>query len=179
MTAWQRGARLVKNPKVENEYMDHIRDIHDPSLHLKTIEDELMGTIGKALGKQGEKINMYRRAMAQEYQRYQEVLSNIEEEGCNEEHSTKSQRLLLESAQKFNQYRKDAIQARWELMVHRQAAGFLVNNHKFVMEKFPIVEALPEDEVSTGEDMEPKSTAPPPKTFGDQLDWWQRVGRWR
>lgn len=166
MTSWERGARLVKNTKVENQYLEHIRDVHDPSLHLKTIEDELKGTIGKALGKQGEKIMMYLRAMDQEEKRYQDLLKS---------HKPNSERVLA-SARTYNQHRKDCIQARWELMVHRQAAGFLVNNHNFVTEKFPIGEPLPEsDNTTTVSVVKSKET----KTFGDQLDWWQRVGRWR
>lgn len=172
--AWERGARLVKNTKVKNEYVEHIREIHDPSLHLKTIEDELMGTIGKALGKQGEKIMMYKRAMAQEEERHQELLEN----NPQTDHSPK----ISDSAKKHNQYRKEAIQARWELMVHRQAAGFLVNNHRFVMEKFPIGDPLPEDGIPSSSGVPETTTNKPEETakkFGDQLDWWQRVGRWR
>jgi len=47
---------LVENTKVDNQYLEHIREVHDPSLQLKTLEDELKRTIGGALGKQGEKI---------------------------------------------------------------------------------------------------------------------------
>lgn len=64
------GAKLVQNTTVENKYLEHIRDVHDPSQHLKTIEDELKGTIGKALGKQGQKILMYARLMDQEQKKY-------------------------------------------------------------------------------------------------------------
>ena len=57
LKSWESGARLVRNTTVENnKYLEHIREVHDPSQHLKTIEDELKGTIGKALGKQGEKV---------------------------------------------------------------------------------------------------------------------------
>lgn len=52
-TTWQRAAVRVKNTEIEknNPYLELIRDTHDPSLHLKTIEEELQGSIGKALGK--------------------------------------------------------------------------------------------------------------------------------
>ena len=76
--------------------------------------------------------------------------------------------------------RKQAVQARWELMVHRQAAGFVVDNHRHVQKHYPISEALP---LSTSEEANQPSSQPskdkPRKKFGDQLDWWQKIGRWR
>jgi len=160
---WERSAVRVKNTDGEsNPYMDLIRDTHDPSMHLKTIEDELKGTIGKALGKQAEKIFYYVSLMKKEFDRHQ---------------ASEENRLM--AAQAYNKYRKQAIQARWELLVHRQAAGFIINNHKYVMEHYPIAEALPEE----GEDIKATSNGNdgknPKKKIGNQLDWWQRIGRWR
>mmetsp|Transcript_13285 Transcript_13285/g.23901 ORF Transcript_13285/g.23901 Transcript_13285/m.23901 type:complete len:208 (+) Transcript_13285:3-626(+) len=172
LKSWESGARLVKNTHVENQYLEHIRDIHDPSLHLKTIEDELKGTIGKALGKQGEKVLMYARLMNDERQRYDELL---EQHDGNRQHEQ-----VQNCAKKHNQYRKDCIQARWELIVHRQAVGFIVGNHQYVTNKFPIGEALPEDEGNeTKASSSEENSNKPKKVFGDQLDWWQRIGRWR
>jgi hypothetical protein len=65
---------MIKNTKIENEYLEHMRDLHDPSLHLKTIKDELKGTIGKTLGKQGEKILMYAHIMHTKHEKYEELL---------------------------------------------------------------------------------------------------------
>jgi len=46
-TSWERGAKLVKDvDKVSNRYLEAIRETHDPSFHIKTIEDELKETIG-------------------------------------------------------------------------------------------------------------------------------------
>ena len=164
-SVWERSAHRVKNTSVEkdNPYLDLIRDTHDPSLHLKTLEDELKGTIGKALGKQGEKIQYYVRLMQQVFEDEDFVENN-------------------KRARKFNEYRKQAIQARWELTVHRQAAGFLVNNHTYVMKHYPIPEALPESETDDDLSSVKQNTATSKtktKQFGDQLDWWQRIGRWR
>ena len=131
--SWERGARLVKNTQVENNYLEHIRASHDPSLHVKTIEDELKGTIGKALGKQGEKVMTYLKAMDQERQRYELLL---------QDHQITDQ-TVIETAQKYNEHRKKCLQARWELMVHRQAVGFIVGNHKYVVDTFPIGDPLP------------------------------------
>ena len=210
--SWERGAKLVKNTKVENQYLDHIRDLHDPSLHLKTIEDELKGTIGKALGKQGEKILRFLKLMEEERQKHNEILYQIQQERTQQHEGSTSfnsstaaaaaaghnEKLLIECITKHNEYRSKAIQARWELTVHRQAVGFIVNNHKFVQDKFPIGEALKgpnETTVSTaatnnGENTKEGTSSSPlsergnnndkkQQQFGDQLDWWQRIGRWK
>lgn len=120
-TTWERGAIAVKNTDVSNPYLEAIRDTHDPSLHLKTIEDELKGTIGKALGKQGDKIFHAVYRMNEEFKVYQEELDKNE---------TIDHPNVQASAKRYNELRKQAIHARWELMVHRQAAGFIVNNHR-------------------------------------------------
>lgn len=147
----------VKNTDVENPYLEAIRATHDPALHIKTIEDELKGTIGKALGKQGEKLLSCLREMQQHYKDYQE---------------TTGEAVSREYATNYNDARKRAIQARWELLVHRQAVGFIVNNHKYVYEAYPIADAIPLDGM-------PAEKKPKEKKFTNQLDWWQRVGRWR
>jgi hypothetical protein len=117
LKSWENGASLVKNTNVENKYLEHIRDMHDPSLHVKTIEDELKGTIGMALGKQGNKILVALKCMAQEYSKYEALL----EEGCDP-----SSRKVVEVAKQYNEYRQQAHNNRWELIVHRQAVGFIV-----------------------------------------------------
>ena len=168
-TTWERSAVRVKNTDINNPYLEAIRDTHDPTLHLKTIEDELKSTIGKALGKQGDKILQAVCQMKEEFQVYEKYL---------EEHETIDHPEVQASAMRYNEIRKRAITARWELMVHRQAAGFIVNNHKYVMEHYPISEALP---LSSSEEANKpiENKKKPAKKFGDQLDWWQRIGRWR
>ncbi|GAX26206.1 hypothetical protein FisN_16Lh022 [Fistulifera solaris] len=178
-TTWQRAAVRVKNTETEknNSYLELIRDTHDPSLHLKTIEEELQGSIGKALGKQGQKILLYVQLMHQEYQRYETLLQQAVA-GDDIQHIRNE---LSKAALAYNEHRKQAIQARWELMVHRQAAGFIVNNHQHVMEHYPIAEALPIDYDDKEKSPKSENTRKEKKIqqFGDQLDWWQRVGRWK
>ena len=169
LKSWESGAKLVQNTTVENKYLEHIRDVHDPSQHLKTIEDELKGTIGKALGKQGQKILMYARLMDQERHKYDNSTNNSEKN---------------EFALAHNNYRKECLHARWELIVHRQAVGFTVGNHKYVMEKFPVLDALPVVHESDGNSeegtpMPSNKNETKRKKFTDQYDWWARIGRWK
>lgn len=188
-TVWERQAVVVKDTENEkSKYLETIRAEHDPSLHLKTIEDELLGTIGKALGKQGDKIAYAMHCMKKEYTKYEQILQQIQQ---NNTTNPTLQKQLIAIAEQYNNYRKNAIQARWELLVHRQACGFTVNNHKVVYENYPIMEAIV---IPTTEDDEtnhvcndnlvasnqPHSTATSKKSsFGSQLDWWEQIGRWK
>ena len=165
-TSWERSAKLVKNTNVTNQYLEHIRDTHDPSIHIKTMEDELRGSMGKALGKQGEKINIALHQMQLEYTNYT---------------TTSSENNKRNAAIRYNEYRNQAIKARWELLVHRQAVGFIVGNHTHVTNTFPIPDALPipNTEKEKQEDVVTQTNEPNQQTFGTQLDWWQQIGRWK
>jgi len=191
-TSWERGAKRVQHTTIENnQYLEHIRDVHDPSQHLKTIEEELMGTIGQALGKQGEKIMVYRRLMEQERHRYEDLAKNLKESRKDLKDDSNSMddddQLLQEYAISHNNYRKECLHARWELIVHRQAAGFIVENHKFVMKNYPIGDMLPVTtnigtsscESDTTLHNNDSSKTKKKKIFTDQLDWWAQIGRWK
>jgi hypothetical protein len=199
---------LVKNTNKTNRYLEHIRDTHDPSLHLKTLEDELKGTISKALGNQGDKVLQLVNKMNQERVKYEEFLVRFSAQQQHHHHKQQEQLpldnqelystklSLYKSVQNHNQLRKQALNARWELLVHRQAVGFITNNYKFVHENFPIPEILMlpgnEDDwkpFESDEEMgmeqskisrrERRSNESVIRNFGDQLDWWERIGRWR
>jgi len=193
---WERAAVRVKNADAEvgNPYMKTIRDIHDPAMHIKTIEDELKGTIGQALGKQGRKIYRFLTLMQESYDEYALAMEQVEGErqqqlqegeagfsqtsGHNGIENCPSMARVREAAVKFNLYRKEAVTARWELQVHRQAAGFIINNHNYVASHYPIPEKLPFDD--NGDFIPQNSEKKEPfNKFGDQLDWWQRIGRWK
>ncbi|KAL7541499.1 hypothetical protein ACHAXR_010971 [Thalassiosira sp. AJA248-18] len=184
-STWERSAKLVKNTDVTNDpYLEQVRaEVVDPALYLKSIEDELCGAIGKALGRQGEKVLFAIRDMTAEHTQYLEHLQN------------QSFEKAIQAAKRHNECRKRALTARWEFLVHRQAAGCTVDNHQVVHKTFLIGDALPvkmEELLATvsgvdGEnptqhtlDANPASAKQPTKkVWGDQLSWWQRVGRWK
>mmetsp|Transcript_43950 Transcript_43950/g.65187 ORF Transcript_43950/g.65187 Transcript_43950/m.65187 type:complete len:208 (-) Transcript_43950:330-953(-) len=172
-TTWGRVASKVKDTEMhkQNQYLEHIRETHDPQLHIKTLEDELKGTIGKALGKQGEKVLYHMKCMAAERGRYEELVCS------KSDASSKSK--LVDVAKRHNMYREEAIKARWELLVHRQAVGFIVNNHEFVHKKFPIGDALNEEGVEVIQAPDEENQTGKKENPTGQLDWWKRVGRWR
>jgi hypothetical protein len=210
-TAWERGARRVKDTTnadsslgevVHLPYVERIRESHDPTLHLKTLEDELKSTIGQALRKQADKI-MYEVAnMEREYESYVKILQDARcsassdhdyspdsPESPRSHPSQDTRRRLDEVVERYNGHRSRALQARWELIVHRQAAGFLVNNHNVVTQTFPIKSALrqpcweadsPGNELALdGVEQESRRLDESAARIPDQLDWWQRIGRWR
>lgn len=217
--SWQRGAKLVKNTgTTSNKYLEHIRQTHDPALHLKTLEDELKGTMGQALGKQGEKVLNILNQMHEERRKVNALLTtccsnmNLQDSESNLDVDVDAYHVLVdananaeeeqiqipESAKKHiyhhvqnhNRMRKQSVQARWELLVHRQAIGFITQNHKFVNEMFQIPEIMnlpgnTEDwkDYKHSDDAVPKKQQVVVETvtrnFGDQLDWWERIGRWR
>lgn len=179
-TTWERSAKLVKNTDRKNPYLDKIRaETVDPSLQLKTIEDELCGAIGKALGRQGEKVLFAICEMKEEHAKYEDCIRSRDFNAA------------LKYADRYTQSRKRALKARWELLVHRQAVGFTTENHNVVHSTFPIWDALPctlpalEESLRKRCSLSANSIHPKIETndaekrrkIGDQLAWWQGVGR--
>jgi len=180
--SWERSARLVKNTTVQNQYLEHIRKLHEPEMQIKTLEDEIKGTMGKALGKQANKIQFYINLMEEQLQNYNRWENRLNSSISQDKQECQGQ--MQQAARSYNQFRKHAIQARWELMVHRQAVGFVIGNQTLVYEKFPIGERLPEHEFTIKENnatnpADDNNEIKSKKQFGDQLDWWQRIGRWK
>jgi uncharacterized membrane-anchored protein YhcB (DUF1043 family) len=157
------------------------------------------GTIGRALGRQGEKILYYTALMDKELEKYHALLQQQQQQQRQQtaNHGDAGAAVLEEIAAKHNELREHALKSRWELTVHRQAAGFIVNNYKDVEEHHPIGAKLTVDDkpvqvqvdggdgasASAGLDgstaEETAAQKPEEKKFGDQLDWWQTIGRWR
>ena len=88
-SSWERSAKKVKNVDTTNKYLEHIRDVHDPSQHLKTLEDELRGTMGRALGKQGEKILRSLQRVEEERVKYVDLMLSISTGSCDETENPK------------------------------------------------------------------------------------------
>jgi ribosome-binding ATPase YchF (GTP1/OBG family) len=91
----------VKDTDVTNPYLDRVRsEVVDPALQIKTIEDELCAAIGKALGRQGEKVQIAIREMNEARARYLERIHAQDDEEA------------LKLAHHHNDARKRAIKAR-------------------------------------------------------------------
>jgi hypothetical protein len=152
---------------------------------IKSVEAELKGTIGKTLGRQGYKIVYAKQLMEKELQRYNDLVKSHASTDNSKIHPD-----IIKSAQNYNEYRRQALQARWELIVQRHAAGFVVNNHDYVTEQYPIAAALSIHDLNSGSDSTTNenntafTTSSVEKDrkvkFTDQLQWWwERIVRWR
>ena len=180
-TAWERTAVRCKDPKQhDNKYIQEIRTtVHDsPAMHLKSLQDELQSAVGQALGRQGAKVLRAIQVVHAIQAEYEQLLMK------NHKHDPHNHAQLIQQCiERHDKARQAAIQVRWELKVHRQAAGFLVNNHAVVTETFPIPGPIVRSD--NGEDKhyksetEKASEASRKQQYGDQLEWWQRVGRWK
>ena len=158
------------------------------------------GSIGSALGKQSGKIMNFTALMEKELEKYHDLMQQqYEQQIVNHSDGTfdadTDTAALEEIAAKYNELREHALKSRWELTVHRQAAGFIVNNYQDVDKYHPIGAKLTVDKsavrVNGGGDGTTSSAGtdsstvkgaaqkPEEKKFGDQLDWWQEIGRWR
>jgi hypothetical protein len=143
---------------------------------MKSVEAELKGTIGKTLGRQGHKIVYAKQLMEKELQRYNDLIklhSSAE--------NAKFHPDIINASHNYHEYRRQALQAPWELIVQRQAAGFVVNNHDYVSEQYPIAAALPVHDLNNeSSSMDEKSIEFTSSSvendrkvkFTDQLRWW-------
>jgi len=152
--------------------------MHDPTVHVKTLEDEIRGTMGKALGSQASKILNYLKLMKQEREKYEALEQQIQMQTHSSSLLEMKQK-LREIMIKHNEYHKEAHKARWELIVHRQAVGFLVRNHEIVYENYPIGDKIFEKEEGDQCRNNNIGETDEDHNFKTQLDWWQRIGRWR
>jgi hypothetical protein len=137
--------------------------------------------------------------MEKELEKYHALIQQQNEQrtGNHSDGASADTAVLLEViAAKYNELREHALKSRWELTVHRQAAGFIVNNYQDVDKYHPIGAKLIVDKSAVrvdGGDGARTSAAgtdgstaegttaqkSKDKKFGDQLDWWQEIGRWR
>ncbi|GMH70698.1 hypothetical protein TrST_g9119 [Triparma strigata] len=155
-----------------------------PQSHVKLVEEELAEEVAAALKKQSDKVltaiakaEHLRRDVESELSELKplkvpDLKSMCKELGLPQTGKKDSlvQRCLSSSKlSSFESARSAASHARWELLIHRQACGFVTNNNQFIETHYPIPEKITFK----------KTNEPPAKVFTDQLEWWQSKGRWR
>jgi hypothetical protein len=164
--------------------------IHFILSQLSIVTTDKPGSIGSALGKQSGKIMNYTLLMEKELEKYHDLVQKQQQTGNLSDGTIAADTAALEEiAAKYNELREHALKSRWELTVHRQAAGFIVNNYQDVDKYHPIGAKLTVDKSAVRVDggagadgsITERAAAQKPeeKKFGDQLDWWQEIGRWR
>jgi hypothetical protein len=66
----------------------------------------------------------------------------------------------------YNKAREVALNARWEMTIHRQACGFVSNNYNIIEELYPMPPRIQKDDADA-------TATEPAKKFGTQTDWWR------
>jgi len=110
---WQSLVRELRESGFESPYLDRLRARYDVTTAQEELEKEIIREMAEALGRAGEKVDLAllrldvaRRALA--------AAADADE-----------RRRL---AEEFNALRKDALQARQELRIHREAVGIRRND---------------------------------------------------
>jgi hypothetical protein len=161
-TPWERTARQIKDSAILNSpapqaeranggshgdpYLQRVQStlVTDPVLHpVRSIEQEIQEIIGQALGKQGQKVTLALTRLQNSFHQYESCLIRYNKEKELRSPGDTARSELEQAIQTYNAQRQKAIQVRWELLVHRQAAGFIVKNHEYVTKFYPIPPALP------------------------------------
>eukprot|EP00600_Ochromonadales_sp_CCMP1393_P005893 CAMPEP_0174963256 /NCGR_PEP_ID=MMETSP0004_2-20121128/5230_1 /TAXON_ID=420556 /ORGANISM="Ochromonas sp., Strain CCMP1393" /LENGTH=108 /DNA_ID=CAMNT_0016211863 /DNA_START=296 /DNA_END=619 /DNA_ORIENTATION=+ len=105
----------IQDDGADSVYLNRLRAVHDPEQHIESLEDELREEMAQALGRTGSKCDYLFYLMEKEGQKCEEVLMN-----CASVEQEKQQ-----AVHAYNLAREEAIQARAELIIHRQSVGLV------------------------------------------------------
>lgn len=153
-----------------NEYVEKLRKLYDPNQEFSLLEDELREEMAQALGKTGSKCEYFFLLMQIAGKECDEIFTEFggeqyrimcDDKNSNNFSSTHSSANNLDAAvadanniqtnamikakqqavDKFNQSRRKAIEARAELVIHRQSIGLIWRNQQIVEEQYPLLPA--------------------------------------
>lgn len=110
---WQALVRELKDEGYESPYLDRLRARHDVAAAQEELEKEIMREMAEALGRSGEKVDV---ALLKLELAARDLASARDDE----------ERFRLVAA--FNARREEALTARHELRIHREAIGIRRND---------------------------------------------------
>lgn len=123
---WKRLVERLKAQDFESTYLDRLDRRLTLAAGRSSLEEEIIEEMAYALTRSADKINVALLELDVLRRDYDQAGSAAERKRL---------------AEAFNEKRREAMRARWELMVHREALGFL--RHDGMEEDFPIPPALP------------------------------------
>jgi hypothetical protein len=124
--AWTRLANKLKNQEVPPHLADSVKNkVASVEDHVSHLEEELREEMAKALGKTGRTCV------------YLFSLLKAADAECDSADLTLEQR--KEAIETYNEIRRSAEQARYELVIHRQAIGLTWRNQAIVEAEFPLL----------------------------------------
>lgn len=133
--AYTRLATKIQDTELETNFsnvkhLEQLRTVYNPLDALGKLEEEIAEEIASALGKTGGKCTVYFSMLRKIQLKYEALPAAHKDKG--------------ETARLFNEVRALAREARRDLIIHRQAAGFTFQNHQIVETEFPLPPKLPE-----------------------------------
>jgi len=148
--AWTRLARNVKSPDAtpssspDSKHLENIRKACDVEDTIGKLEHEFMEEMAGALGRTGNKAVYYFNEMRVARAAFDRIDAEaLAAEESNPLHPSFSITAALstrrEAAQAYHRARQLAEDARRELIIHRQACGFIHNNYSIVENAFPLL----------------------------------------
>jgi hypothetical protein len=117
---WTSLVRTLADAGHQSPYLDRLRARVDPSRAQDDLETEIRAEIAAALGRAEDKVNA--------------ALLRLELAGRDLDTAADGDR--RQRTADFNALREEALHARWELLVHREAVGFRRNG--MLDELYPI-----------------------------------------
>jgi len=131
--AWNRLANNIKDVDMgttfsDQKHIEKLRVSFDPCDSISRLEDELMEEMANALGKTGRKCDVLFKLLVKLKIKYDIIDENDSEKNILATH--------------FNEVRRLATDARRDLIIHRQCCGFTWQNHKIIMEEYPLPDKM-------------------------------------
>jgi hypothetical protein len=118
---WKKLVRELSDSGYESPYLDRLRARLDVRLAFESLEQEIAREIASALGRAGDKVDY--------------ALLRLEIAG-REVDASADERDRERAVLRFNQVRREALAARHELRIHREAVG--IRRNRILEQIYPI-----------------------------------------
>ncbi|MEL6344223.1 MAG: hypothetical protein AAFV53_13975 [Myxococcota bacterium] len=118
---WKSLVIQLKDREKESPYLNRLRARLDVTMGHGSLEQEILSEMAAALGRAGEKVD------------YNLLRLELADEAIAKASSPVERRRKIQA---YNKIREDALRARWELKVHREALGFVRNRQ--LEELYPV-----------------------------------------
>jgi len=121
---------VFETKRYEERHEEVVRNRATPEalLNATLLEEELRAEMAAALGRMDTRLRERMRVMDEASSKVHQVLAR----------PTRDVGALLEAVQDFNKAQEAAYDARLDLIVQRQSAGFWLDNHALIMKRYPI-----------------------------------------
>jgi hypothetical protein len=120
-TTWKKLVRELTSEGYESPYLDRLRARLDLRVAFESLEKEIAREMASALGRAGEKVDV--------------ALLRLDVAG-REVDAAGDDRERRRAVERFNQLRREALRARHDLQIHREAIG--IRRNRILEQIYPI-----------------------------------------